>query len=869
MRRRLPSLMLAVYMGCALHTHGDGEKGAAFCLVRDGTAQAVVVLPEKTELDAYLNPTEDEVVRVMKSRLPPGDSRTADEFKALLLKRRQDEAKRVGDEEKLAVDELTNWVERISGARLEVVRTTGDALPDGPAILVGSALARKAGFAKELDQLEPDGILLKVKGSHLVLAGRRARGTLYAVYDLLESLGCRWVMPGPFGDIYPSTRTLETSISKAENPTHSQRYWWCTHGQGSDYARWTLRNKGNFMTALDDQRIAQGHALGGPLAAGAKTDRAVMVKRSVKERKKGADGKPAVDEQGNPVFETVEREVPELPEEYYALHNGVARHGTPNMSNPKVWDLYAEHYIGFFGKSLFEDYVSISAEDGLVLDDRPETRKLDSGDYDWTLGKDSATDRLWFFHNRFIEKVTRVYPKRKFGVLVYSNNMMPPRLQTVHPNMALVFAPLTICPLHHVRDPKCKTNRAYHGWFEAWMAQARAAGAETYYYDYLPIGFQWNQMMISPQWALIGRNYPYFQEQGLNGHTSQGFDTWGSSAFNNWLAIRLYWNARQDYRAILAEYCATRFGAAAPAVMEYLEILEKRMDEVPDLYSNEIWGNHLVLTPEVRKACREALKKAQALADTERAKAQLKAVVDMQDSTDAFCDGIEVARETGDFAAAAARIEPAFAVRDRLNTLYSHFVHPTISSKDRKVQYEPGGWYNKYLTWDRRIKGAAASVVLPRMCKIALDTDNTAAARGWHKPGADVAALEDGDTTVAPDIKYQTDREVAAFFYRTEVAVPKSFEGRQKVILYFPSLIARAVQIWVNGTPVSFDQGTYKDTTWHGPDYFWFNYDHQASFDVSGLVKPGERNTLAFRVFKSYDHGGSYDRIFLLAHPKE
>jgi len=94
--------------------------------------------------------------------------------------------------------------------------------------------------------------------------------------------------------------------------------------------------------------------------------------------------------------------------------------------------------------------------------------------------------------------------------------------------------------------------------------------------------------------------------------------------------------------------------------------------------------------------------------------------------------------------------------------------------------------------------------------------------------------------------------------------VPAHFAGK-KVSLWFPSIIARALQIWVNGRPVEFDHGTYTDTIWRGPTYFWMDYNHEEEFDVTPLVRPGERNTIAFRVFKSYDFAGTYRRVFLLA----
>jgi hypothetical protein len=835
-----------------------------FTLVRDGQPVATIVLPAQTELHAYQNPTPEAVDAFLKGRFAQADEARLAELRKALAEHRAKEAKRVGDEEELAVTELQTIVEQISGAKLPVVRlAAGAELPAGPVVLVGSELARRVGLGAELDKLDRDGIRLRSSASQLVVSGRRARGTLFAAYELLERLGCRWVLPGPFGELYPQSKTLTVNLDLTQNPSHRERYWWNTFGQGKEFPQWSLRNKGTIVKALDDQAIAQGHALSQPLAWGTRQpqfkDVLVKEQRTTKRNVKQPDGTTKVEE--------VQTEVVFLPDEYYALVLGKPNRHVPNMSNPKVWQLYADYYIDYFNRNPFVDYVSISAEDGLVLDDRKESQALDSFDYDPFMGAYSATDRMWFFHRRFIEKVKAVHPGRKYGVLVYANNMTPPRLERVLPEMALIIAPLGISPLHRVGDPKSKTNRVYQHWLEAWMAQATAVGAETYYYDYDPIGFSWNHLMICPQWALIGQNYPYFHRLGLTGHTTQGHDDWGSSGFNHWVMIRLFWDINQDYKQILKEYCQVRFGAAAPAVLAYLDVLEQRMAEIPDLCSNEVWGNHLVLTPEVRSAARAALAQAPALPTDSREARHFATVVAMQRSTDAFCDGIELARETGDFAAARAKMDEAFAIRDELNKLYSHFVQPNRTDKTTKAEYLSGGWYNKYVKWEEKLKGSAASVVLPRTMKIVLDSGNVAAAKGWHLPGADVSALPDGDSTLIPDVTYGTQREVAGFFYRTEVDIPTTFAGKKRVELYFPSLIARAVQVWIDGQPVAFDHGDYRDATWRGPKYFWYDYDHQVSLDVTPLIKPGQRQTIAFRVFKSFDHGGSYDRVFLVADP--
>lgn len=854
-------------------------------LIDDAKPLARIVLPPGPRAyDVYLKQQLEKREKQVQKEASDLNAATFERQKQQQLTKLRKEIEKVGDEELLAAQELQEFLEKISGAKLPIVEAEGSGIPGGPVILLGTDLARAAGLEKELEKLDPDGFVCVVKDGRLVLAGKRARGTLYAVYAFLESLGCRWVMPGEFGEIYPGAKTVATSIDISENPSHRQRYFWPTYGHADGFPRWTLRNRGNFVTALGDERPAQSHGLAQPLKWGAQNPKyQVRAVRRVLERKAPKSDKPYLAWQF--------KEIDTLPEEYYAIIDNEPSLDTPNMSNPDVWDLYAEYYIDYFNRNPDKQYVSVSAEDGLVLDERASSRLLDSKEYDFTAGAFTATDRLWFFLNRVIEKVAKVHPDKKFGVLVYANNQTPPRLERVHPNMALVIAPLGISPLHHVRDPKSKSNRAYREWLEDWMLLAKASGAETYYYDYEPLGFCWNMALICPRWAIIGRNYPWFHKLGLDGHTTQGFDDWGSSGFNNYLMQRLYWNVDQDYRDILKDYANARFGAAAPAMMEYYDVLEKRMEEIPDLYNNEVWDNHLILTPEVRAACRKALEKASALADTPRAKAHVATMEELQKSTDTMCDAIEYQRETGDYRTAAKMMETVFEVAGRLNEIYPNFMNASRMKRDSRRPYETGGLYRQYGEIADRIDQAENKVVLPRQWKGMLDTRNHATALGLFRPDADTSGLEDLDITVCPDVVYQTQGEVAAFFQRTQIDVPTNFKDK-RITLFFPGLIARSLQIWVNGVPVEWNSGefvqttgrpvydlngkrvearegeTYQSAIWRGRDYFWMDYDHRREFDITDLIQPGKTNTIAVRVFKSFDFGGSYRRPLLLADVK-
>ncbi len=83
---------------------------------------------------------------------------------------------------KYAADELARFLGEVTGADFAIQ----DAPQKGGAnLLVGPEAARliEPGFSTE--GLGADGIVIRTKGSDLILAGGRPRGTLYAVYTFL------------------------------------------------------------------------------------------------------------------------------------------------------------------------------------------------------------------------------------------------------------------------------------------------------------------------------------------------------------------------------------------------------------------------------------------------------------------------------------------------------------------------------------------------------------------------------------------------------------------------------------------------------------------------------------------------------------
>jgi len=95
--------------------------------------------------------------------------------------------------EQTAARELGEYLYQVTGARLDV-RSERDVPAAAPQIVLGpSTRAQQLVPGLNVAALGPDAIVIKSVGNCLVLCGRPPRGTLYAVYTLLEDVvGCRW-----------------------------------------------------------------------------------------------------------------------------------------------------------------------------------------------------------------------------------------------------------------------------------------------------------------------------------------------------------------------------------------------------------------------------------------------------------------------------------------------------------------------------------------------------------------------------------------------------------------------------------------------------------------------------------------------------
>ncbi len=159
-----------------------------------------------------------------------------------------------------AAGELQTYIEKMSGATLDIIRVNDEA-DAGVAqiplttnlILVGeSAFTNKRGLSA--DSLKPDGFRIITKPRTLIILGKDSpvtepdaspcksckgrlgdAGTLYGVYRLLEHLGVRWFFPGEIGEVVPQMTTVAVhDLSIADAPYFASRL---CYGLDGDWLR--------------------------------------------------------------------------------------------------------------------------------------------------------------------------------------------------------------------------------------------------------------------------------------------------------------------------------------------------------------------------------------------------------------------------------------------------------------------------------------------------------------------------------------------------------------------------------------------------------------------------------------------------------
>ena len=468
-----------------------------------------------------------------------------------------------------AAEELRNTIQKMSGAELPLA----DQIGEGEAvILVGKSefAARHFGsLVKKALALKQDGFLIAAPSANvLLIMGPNDEGTYYGAVALLEKLGVRWYAPGEWGEEVPSRRDVVWSQREdlVEEPAFLLRNIWLD-GTNRDYelkdfrkrhAEWAKRLRGTEQGGKD-RGVVCGHYL----------------PRIVPEKK---------------YFE-------EHPE-YYALRDGQRKPSHLCMSNPEVLKVAAKEAAEMIRKDPRLNGVALGMTDGLQWCECESCMERYSGETYAFVAKHyirnnpdvpAISDLFVPFVDALGRELEKEFPDRdlRCGFYVYSTLMYPPALKAnrkpLHEFIYPMMAPLMLCPLHSVKDQNCWLSQAMHEVVEGYTAISR----NVLFREYDPHQAMIQELPI-PMLTRIREDFPYYQESGVKGFTTQGKGSaYVSAGINYYLRYKMMWDPHQDFDALLDDYFTGMYGPASGPIRKYVMAFSDMIDTCGIHYCRE------------------------------------------------------------------------------------------------------------------------------------------------------------------------------------------------------------------------------------------------------------------------------------------
>ncbi len=443
-----------------------------------------------------------------------------------------------------AAEELNDHLGKMSGATLEVVRTADPRAVKGPAVVLGD-LATRMGAAPTAATPSREGFRLLTDGDRLLVGGESDDAVLFGVYAVLEMLGVDWVMPGEIGEVIPRRTTVVLPrLDESHKPDFSMRRLWYRGGADivskEDRARmdiWLRRQRaGSFQPVVAQ---TAGH----------------YWPAFIKRHKAAFDADPGLyalrrDAEGRlirrgPQIETTDPRIAAMMAQ--DIRDTFAAKGWPK-----------DKAVGF----------PIGPADTAGYSLSPESLAAGSGIIDPLTGEPDQTDLLVKLGNDILSALGAEYPNVHVGFYSYAAHQGYPARYTPDPRVGVIFAPISYSRYHALTDPTSRSQPRYRAVFDQWAALSRRQGNPMLYR-----GYNWNlaeNMLPYSKLRIWGEELPYYRDAGVQGLNVEATKAWGVNGPSDWLFMKLAWNASQDWRELLADYCAKAFGDGAEPMRRYL-----------------------------------------------------------------------------------------------------------------------------------------------------------------------------------------------------------------------------------------------------------------------------------------------------------
>jgi len=436
--------------------------------------------------------------------------------------------------EKHAAAELQHFLKEISGAELPI---GDDSTPMGAhEILVGdSEHLRKSGERIDWGSLGNEGFVIRTSGGHLILAGGRLRGSMYAVYTFLEDvLGCRW-FAAKVSRIPKMKRVQVGPLNVTHVPVLEYREPFWTEGWDAD---WAARNRVNSSASrLDEERGGKVTYVG-----------------------------------------FVHTFYPLLPPdqyfkdhpEYYSERNGRRTHEYAQLclTNPEVVRLVAERVKQWLRDNPKAQIVSVSQNDWGGWCECANCKALDDRE-------ESDAGTVLNFVNQVAEIVEKEFPNASVDTLAYQYTRKPPKTIRPRPNVIVRLCSIECCFSHPLAT--CPENRTFKQDLEGWAKVAN----RLYVWDYTT-NFA-NYIMPHPNLRALQPNIRLYAKNNVRGIFEQGAYSSGGGgefgALRAYLLAKFLWDPNYDAGAAMREFLQGVYGKAAGPIARYIRLMHDKVEK--------------------------------------------------------------------------------------------------------------------------------------------------------------------------------------------------------------------------------------------------------------------------------------------------
>jgi hypothetical protein len=421
-------------------------------------------------------------------------------------------------------------------------------------------------YPSDESKIRDDGFLLAIEPGTILIESKEPLGLVYGLHELMERLGFRYYMPGPYGTVYPSADIHISRQKIISNPAFKYR----SVGNGE----WSL-----FAYRANVNVDVLHHDYG----------RRVLG-----------------------IFHTFDLLLPEEKcihehPEYYAkrkwwdLINNKGKLQL-NTANPEVIELVARKLADFSKEGHYE-MLTLAPNDHRRFDMSLTSLKMD----EWGVPSDQKmSKRMFVFYNEVAKRYKQMGGKLPIRIGAYDVYTSPPKDRTLKLESGLVpyIAHFEYCQLHAIEDKNCKPNKRFAEIIWRWNNLSR----NLFIYEYACkrnwLGLPW------PVYIHADEDARYYSSKGVIGYFTQfSEENTFPNLLNYYMTAKALWNPSFDYGKIRSEFFSLFYAGVSDKMGMCYKLLEDEFENAKVDISGNARRNFTRIFKE------DTLKKALSLAE--------------------------------------------------------------------------------------------------------------------------------------------------------------------------------------------------------------------------------------------------------------